>query len=230
MYEDDEEMTEKPVTTRELDLLLATVRYSWTISREKPPDNQWLAEELGICPGGVVNLKHSLKTKGLLDSRFKKAVLTESAKQLLDSLSVINPTKVIVVGQVKAGRTRPDQIEVVMRDISFPVDADSPSITIPQVEKPGAVFALEVVGQSMESENIFEGDYVIVQSFLDSEKPRPGELIIAQYLPICDEEYVNLEEVAAGGDIPDDYLEGPTVKYYYEKEGFYRLSWRRNSG
>ncbi len=66
----------------------------------------------------------------------------------------------------------------------------------------------------MEQENIYDGDYVIVQRFGEAESPKQGELIVTRYLHIDDEKYVDLNY-----PFEDERLEGPTVKYFYQLDG-----------
>jgi SOS-response transcriptional repressor LexA len=226
-------MEEKPVTSTELHLLRVVAHY--LRANGTPPTTQWLAKELCVTPSGISNHKHNLREKGYLSEKSKDAMLTEKAWQLLGGLYIATPTQIRVLGQVKAGRARQDEVSVDLRyeshlsalSFSF-TDADVPLLIVPAAEGISTVFALEVIGESMEYEHIFEGDYVIVQGFTENDMPKQGELIVTYYVPAYYEEDIDIEQATGGGDVLDDYLEGPTVKYYYEKEaGFYRLGWRK---
>lgn len=219
----------KPLTERELDFLHVVFEYSRK-NQGKPPNNQWLSKKLHISEAGIVNIKKKLKGKKLLDDQYSLSVLTENAKEQLRKLLVVDPTEIVVLGQVKAGKVANDtlvSIHVDLRNLSFAEEMGLEKITIPGVEDASTIFALEVVGRSMEAENIFEGDYVIVQTYKDSKKPKQGELLVVEYLPIKEESHVQPEQLYSGIGIPNDFLEGPTVKYYYEQEDCYRLSHRK---
>jgi SOS-response transcriptional repressor LexA len=188
------------------------------------PTTHRLAKILVVSDSSISNRKKTLKEKGYLNEH---SALTEKAWQYLKRNGITISTEIPILGQVKAGRARPDEVYVELADNSRLVDIDGPTLKIPHLETQGEVFALEVIGQSMENEHIFEGDYVIVQRFNQTEPtPKQGELIVTKYLPFYDETEINLQELVDSG-ISEDDLEGPTVKFYYEKDGFYRLSWRK---
>lgn len=213
-----------PITQRELDLLVAVYDFCSTNDPGELPENQWLEKRLDVTPSGLSNLKKSLREKGYLDERFSQAALTEEAKRLLDSLVYVPPAEIAVLGEVKAGKTRSDEI-VVLRDISSIGGEDVDTITVPSVQNVEHVFALQVIGTSMEHERIFAGDYVIVQRLEEDEEPKQGELVIARYLPLYAEEDLDTSEVGWADRIEDRDLEGPTLKRYYRQEDHYRLSW-----
>jgi len=208
-------------------LLVAVADYSIG-SAGKPPDNLWLRRRLHLPASAISNLKRGLKEKGFFRKELKDAALSERAVRFLASRQVVYHTQILVLGEVQAGRTKQDEIAVEIRDLNYLDDDDVPTITFPHIENASSVFALEVRGDSMMYEHIFNGDYVIVQRFNENEKPKQGELIVTRYLAVCDEESVDPEQISAGANIPHEYLEGPTIKRYYEKEGFYRLSWRKD--
>ena len=126
------------------------------------------------------------------------------------------PFGIPVLGEVRAGPKEQDKEQDDMA-VYFSSDAE--------LEQP--VFALKVVGHSMESERIFVGDYIIVQRFGGSEGPQEGEIIVTKYLPNDAERDWDQDT-----DISDDELEGPTVKFFFEREKdgkwFCRLSTRKD--
>ena len=124
------------------------------------------------------------------------------------------------MGSVEAGRRQYDEAAVIGLD-EFTDDA--PTITIPNTKSiESSVFALQVNGQSMENERIFDGDYIFVEKFRENEQPKQNEMIVAMYLPPDIEPH----------DDWDASLDGPTVKYYFQIEEngelLYRLSQRKD--
>ena len=212
---------ENNLTPKEFELLRVIAQYFKT--NNSMPSTQGLAQQFVVSPSAISNFKTSLKRKGYLTG----SSVTDLAWQLLDSQNIVFSTQIPIFGQVKAGRTKPDEVAVIMVNDSEPFDIDSPTIKIPNVDELSDVFALEVVGQSMERERIYEGDFVIVQKFKEAETPRDGELIVTKYLKL-DAEGLNIEQLVSDGTISDDDLEGPTVKYYYKRDEFYRLGWRKD--
>jgi len=83
----------------------------------------------------------------------------------------------------------------------------------------------------MEQEGIFDGDYVIIERFEydDARGPGQGELIVTHYLPAYARNHIDDDKTIEDSSFLDEYLEGPTVKYYYSKDekGYHRLSWRK---
>jgi SOS-response transcriptional repressor LexA len=222
-------MNDIDITPREFDLLKVIARATSANRENRVPDNNWLAKQLNVTSSGISNLKRSLKEKGFLAGNSRATSLTEEALSLLSKSQFVFPTQIPVLGKVKAGRVRQDDIIVEINNIDQLSDFLTETITIPQVGDTSEVFALRVVGQSMEDENVFDGDYVIVQRFKDNEAPKQGEMIVTQYLHIDDEEYVDTEYLNSSGQLPDEYLEGPTVKYFYRQNEKIRLSHRKNT-
>lgn len=214
-------MSDDKLTPREFEILKIIARAIGAEGENRIPNNNWLAEQLHIQPNGVSNHKNRLKDKGYLENDS----LTKKALNALTESRFVLPTQIPVYGQVKAGRVRQDEIVVdIQLDGSF-LD----TITIPPLVDTSEVFALKVVGESMEDENIFSGDHVIVQRFKESETPKQGELIVTHYLHIENEEFIDPDSLGLG-EIPEEYLEGPTVKYFYKKDGKIRLSHRKDVG
>ena len=87
----------------------------------------------------------------------------------------------------------------------------------------GEMYRLEVIGTSMEHENIFAGDQVIMRAFNDYEWPNEGDMIVTKYLPLGSET-----------EIPTDLIEselmGPTLKVFHQKaNGEFHLGWRKDN-
>jgi uncharacterized protein YjbI with pentapeptide repeats len=87
----------------------------------------------------------------------------------------------------------------------------------------GKIYRFEVVGDSMEHENIREGDYVIVRA--SSKWPSEGDTIVTKYLP--SEDVIVIGSMA---DIDDSRIAGPTVKVFHEKraDNIYLLGWKKS--
>lgn len=224
-------VSNKPVTDRETDFLLLVQKH--INENGKAPSNTWLSDELHISKSGVSNLKRKLKEKGFLDNMLKESKLTQKAQNLIESLvgriAIATPITIPLVGNVKAGRTKHDEIVVTLpsiEDLNLSDITQYRTISIP-TQNERVIFALEVIGRSMEHENIFDGDIVLVQPININETITDGELIIAMYLPPYNE---NEFEEGSSGNIPIEYFEGPTIKYFYTnpKTKQARLSWRKS--
>lgn len=218
-------MADGELKGRDLETLRAIVRYINLDPFKRPPSTRELAHQLSKVDGAISTSKTSLRQKGLLDA---SGFPTEKGLVALDSKRTIVSVRLPIAGVVQAGAKNQAELEVEIKSIEQLQDPDIRTLTIPAVADPTNVVVLAVQGVSMEEEHIFEGDSVLVQLFQHGEYPKQGELIIAQYLASKDEPYVNLEDLSAGGHVPDEFLEGPTVKYYYQQEGHYRLSIRKN--
>lgn len=181
------------------------------------PQNTWLANEFGILKSGISNHTKRLKEEGYLRSDItKKYIPTEKGISFIRNSSIV-PTQIPLVGSVTGG---PSDFDDVIVDIhstdlhNFQFSSDEfGTITIPASVEGKTTFALTVFGESMVSEGIQNGDYVIVEVFDNAESPRHGELIVTEYLKMDE---VNIEELETLSSIPNDYRGGPTVKYYFE--------------
>jgi hypothetical protein len=105
-------MAKYNLTDRQFDLLKAVLIY--TAEHERGPTTSWLAQYLQVGLQGISNHKSKLVKDGLLRADVNFASITPKAKQLLEELAIVTPTRLPVLGQVKAGRTRPEDIEVNM--------------------------------------------------------------------------------------------------------------------
>jgi len=224
------------LTLRENELLQRIVDWLSTHYQEEAVPHQWLQQQLGVGKSGVSDLKRQLILKRYLKKDRNNFLLTDQALASLRTLSNrasqlnITPSQLPLRGMVKGGRAAQGEIEIDLKDF---VDENASTIPIPFIQSMENVFALQVVGSSMEHENIYQNDYVIVEGFTENEWPKQGELIITKYLAPKDELYVEgaTPSSASQGSVPDDVLEGPTVKFYFDKadeERPYRLSWRKD--
>ena len=172
------------------------------------------------------NISRSLEEKGYIERTDGRLSLTEKAFEYFSRLSErgksirpfsILPVSIQVHGQVKAGPTEADIL--VVYEIS-----SGKFIPVPDVNPERKVYALEVIGSSMEHEKIYEGDYVIIEEFSPSNQsiPNPDELAVFMYVPL----YVVLENPNV--QITDSDYVGPTLKYCKEMktEKYYRLGWK----
>lgn len=224
---------EKTPAPKESELLRQV--YSYIMRHENFPDNSWLARQLDRNETQICNLKKKLKEKGYLWKEEGIVSLTEKAYRYLERLqskdgNITPPLEIPIWGEVKAGKTKRDELAVYLHDLAT-TDIDVPTIAIPQTKKTGStIFVLRVVGQSMEHEGIFDGNYVIVERFQDgtNEGPKENEMIVTRYLPSSAEEYAKQQ----GVDWSDEWLEGPTIKFYGQREEngelIHRLSWRKD--
>lgn len=238
-------MSSSPPTNREHQILMLI--HNHYIEHDEPPSNDWLAEELfqldypinviskslkkpsfskerkGVYKN-VLTILGRLEDKGYIERPDKRSRLTEAAFQYFESLNgslEILPIKIKLAGRVRAGRKSDIDLEIDITDVT-----DS-SITIPDANPSKKIYALEVEGNSMEHEHIFEGDYVIVEEFDSNEWPKNGEMIVTKYLELP--EYLRNDPVI---DVNDFELSGHTLKIYNEVQDknskYYRLSWRRD--
>lgn len=146
-----------------------------------------------------------------------------------DESNLLRALDIPIYGQVRAGKnTETDDLIV---DLSPSGD----TLPIPDIDAGQKVYALEVVGDSMLSEHIVEGDYVIVEQ-VSLMQIKEGDLIVASYLK---EKFNTIDQKSFNyaTKIPNNYG-GPTLKYYSrsfsnrvlpsgEKEPIHVLSVRR---
>ena len=193
------------------------------------PLDLWLVgtERAGYRPNAMWNRLERLLKKGYVYRSSGRVGLKPKAHDFFTSLinqefesnSLIPiPAQIRIVGQVKAGKTSADVLEFDPQNHA--------TILVPNVRDERRTFVYQVVGDSMNTENIFEGDFVIVEEFAhtSAEQPSIGELIVARYLP-----YHMRNEFEDQQYSEDDY-EGPTLKRYYTRQIDSRevieLSWR----
>lgn len=149
------------------------------------PDNTWLARKMGISQSGISNLKSRLIANGFLENNEGQFRLAEKALLFLKSgdgvpghrevFSVYVP----LFGEVKAGRANAEELREYTSSLG---DYATQTVPIPPQMNMGAkVAVLKVVGDSMTSEGILDGDYVVVELTEDL-KYLENKLIAARYL------------------------------------------------
>jgi SOS-response transcriptional repressor LexA len=161
------------------------------------PTNKWFENILSITKAGVSNLKSNLFKKAILEKRNGRIQLTQKAWDFLKSNSQGEVPNIFILkpGQVSAGLAAGGELEVLASEI---MDLIEDMLPIPAIEPRGKVVAYQVKGDSMESEGIYEGDYVLVEV-------NPGvaltknKMIVAKYF--------------LRGDVRSE-LRGPTLKIY----------------
>jgi hypothetical protein len=193
------------------------------------PRPEDLVEEFGFDLKYVLTLIGRLEKKKLarrIDGRVSATINAEAhfrrVSKPLRANGVI-PTLIRVRGTVRAGPTADADLEV-----SLGNDIESP-ILIPNTQLERNTYALKVLGNSMEHENIFEGDYVIVEElFQDREQPQLGEMIVAEYAPL------DSQSADPGNDVSGVEFMALTVKIVKAKElrsgnEIYYLGWQKGN-
>ena len=187
-----------------------------------------MVEDFGFTVGYVLTLVARLQKKELVERVQNRISVTNKAEKYLSdlakpirTLSVV-PTQLRVVGSVKAGTASPDELEV---DTNF---SSLETISIPSTKLEKDMYALKVVGESMEHEGIYDGDYVFVEAFSGVDSPRDGEMIVAKYYPL------DLENDDFDVSVPETDYFGPTLKIFSRgeknennKQEVFHLSWKK---
>jgi SOS-response transcriptional repressor LexA len=169
-------------------LLQYIIQYLQEVDTILPRTNTWFAEKMNRSNNDITQYKGRLKKKGYLNK--SNSMPTEKARkwiqQINDSMGEIKSFNLVktvigVYGQVVAGPLDPDNdgVHVILEELDNSAES---VLTIPDSDRD--IFALQVVGKSMENEGIFEGDYVIAERFHPwpvKEKPRHQDIIIAKY-------------------------------------------------
>ncbi len=212
---------------RERQLLVLIMRYQNGNSLSPFPEE--LVEEFGFDLKYVLTLIGRLEKKKLakrVNGRVSATVNAEAhfrgGSKPSRANSVI-PTAVRVRGTVRAGPTSSSDL-----DVSIGNDIESP-IFVPNTQLERNTYALKVIGNSMEHENIFEGDYVIVEELFEGqEQPLLGEIIVAEYVPL------DSEKDNSRNDLLDDDFMGLTLKIVKVKENksgenVYYLGWQKGN-
>ena len=205
-------MGTKKVTNREHQVIMTIYRHMEEY--HDLPSSVDIRERLSIGASHVSNLLRSLLKKSFIERRGSRVALTSEGKEYV--LSVMQafsssglplmPVNIWLRGQVKAGKTKQEDLIV---DLA-PYSISSDTISLPNTKPGTQIFALEVVGVSMEQEGIKPCDYVVLREMSPGEKPREGDLIVAKYLP-----YYFLE--SGQEEVSEDDFFGPTLKYYFTK-------------
>lgn len=178
------------------------------------PDNKWFEDKLGISKSGVSNLKTSLLKQEYLEVKDGQTIFTNKAREFLNSLSKQGDPSVLYVltpGAVSAGRASGGELPILASEVD---DSLTDSIAIPAIQLQAEnkaypkIVAYRVIGNSMERDGIFEGDYVLVE--VNPRKVLENRLIVTKYL-LKDE----LQD--------RDMLRGPTLKFYKGKRDNYAI-------
>jgi SOS-response transcriptional repressor LexA len=212
---------------RERQLLVLIMQYQNNNSLFPLPEE--LMEEFGFNLKYILTLIGRLEKKRLAKRINGRVSATSNAQAYFQGsgkplrANGVIPTPVRVKGTVRAGPTSFSDL-----DVSIGNDIESP-IFIPNTQLERNTYALKVVGNSMEHENIFEGDYVIVEEFFeDREQPLLGEMIVAEYIPL------DSDSDASRNDILDDEYMGLTLKVIKARENksgenIYFLGWQKGN-
>jgi len=121
----------------------------------------------------------------------------------------ITPINIPILGEVQAGTNLgPDDLRVYLSPSEEP-------LTIPDIEIGQEVFALEVTGESMVSDNILPQDFIVVEK-VGIGQIKPQDLIVAKYLQTKYNTASKAKVDAIRNN--EDYYDGPTLKYLIKKE------------
>lgn len=211
-------------TAAEKRFLLCVYKYNLDNAGDYPPD-AWLKQKLGLTSSGVSNGKSRLRIKGFLVDRTGPVEFTDKGRQFCkNAVPDIVSITIKIYGKVSAGRVNHDMTEAIIEEWQKH-ESNAPEINIPFDGDSREVFALQVVGRSMEHERIFEGDIVLVESFGANQGPREGEMIVTYYLPVKDE-----DAVRENPDNASSFMVGPVLKYFHRNSGNTRviLGWRND--
>lgn len=140
---------------------------NWRLQHGYSPTLQELADELGVSKVTVFEHVEALIRKGAVEREANKA---RSLAICDDSLvpDEGRPLRYPLVGRIAAGYP----IEKIQDNDELDVE----SFLGPKRGQSDAVFALQVEGDSMRDEGIWDGDYVLVQR---RETARNGERVVA---------------------------------------------------
>ncbi|MBX3059565.1 MAG: hypothetical protein KF770_24200 [Anaerolineae bacterium] len=185
-----------------------------------------LMDDFGEKLGYLLTVAKRLERKGFVEKQGNLIGTTKKAEQYFSGAlkpirpNSVAPTQIQVLGTVRAGRTTPDELEV-------EIHGSGDLVLLPNTKIERNCYALEVIGKSMEHEGIFEGDFVIVEEFINGiEWPSQGDLVVAKYFLLEDEK----EEIT---EIPEADFMDLTLKVYSEQmqngKKVYRLGWRRDN-
>jgi len=215
------------LTPKERELLRLVINHYRKNGTDVDINRTLMRDQLSIEDPRLSKLRKSLAIKGYLSNERNSFALTDTIIEFMNrpvkSTGLETPIYLPLFGQVKAGRTSTEELRVELSDTT---NRDDNTISIPHLSNYENVYLLEVIGDSMEHEGIFSGDYAIVQSFSKGHFPKQRELIVAKYLPAKNDAYVD-----DWSNIDEYLLEGPTIKYYTNVAGAereHRLSWKTN--
>jgi SOS-response transcriptional repressor LexA len=185
-----------------------------------------LVDDFGFKLGYLLTVAKRLENKGFIEKHGNLIGITKKAEQYFSGAlrpirpNSVVPTQIQLLGNVKAGKTRIDELEVDLHN-------GGEIILLPDTKLEKNSYALKVIGKSMEHEGIFDGDLVIVEEFSGIDWPKQGDLIVAKYYPL-ENEKDNLTE-----DIPETEYMDLTLKIYseqiYSNKKVYRLGWKKDN-
>jgi hypothetical protein len=98
-----------------------------------PVERRWIEQRMSLSTTRISDIKKGLVNKGFLDKDRINFTLTTKALSYLNSVviansRIISPVQIPVLGQVKAGRTKQDEIRV---DIADQPDNNTNTIAVP---------------------------------------------------------------------------------------------------
>lgn len=213
-------MTKKPPSPRERETLLFI--YHYTNEQGDAPTSQDIANELGITLKYALTIVGRLEKKELVKRVETKVLLVmKNVEEFLVGLELpvrplsVVPTQILIRGEVRAGKA---DTEIILDE------GRENTVRIPDSRLDRDTFLLRVVGRSMEHENIYDGDYIIVENYVGLEKPNVGDIIVTRYIEDIPDETIEIS--------PDDFS-GLTVKVYsgeiYRGNTIlYKLSWKKD--
>jgi SOS-response transcriptional repressor LexA len=146
----------------------------------------------------------------LPDSKEKKPSQQINVRSdLRSSVREITPAIIELMGEVQAGTTLgPDDLRVAFSTNTEP-------LSLPDIEQGQDVFALEVTGESMVSDNILPQDLIVVEK-VGIDQIKIGDLIVTRYLKVKFNKLskAEIDDILSNADNYD----GPTLKYLIKKE------------
>lgn len=205
----------------EIKILRVFFRYHLQHDDLSRPTTEELAKQIQVTPSAISQAKRRLKRHGLLTEADE---LTERAMQLPQLRLEVLPVEVPLAGEVQAGRRRSDDLKVYMVERSQLGDPSLPRVAIPASDAGATTVAFLVRGASMEDHKIYDGDFVLVELFEDGQDAKDGELVVTRYLSPADSDLLDHMDDTLAEGIAMDYMEGPTIKYYYRRQDHIRLS------
>jgi len=217
-------MTKDAPSPRERELLSIIYRYI-SENGELPVSGQ-LIDEFGEKINYLLNVIKRLEKKGFVEKQGNLIGITKKAEEYFSGVfkpirpNSVTPAQVQVVGTVRAGKTTPDELEVDM-------NGSGELLLLPNTKLEKNSYALKVTGKSMEHEGIFDGDFVIVEEYSGIDWLSQGDLIVAKYFPLDDEDDNPAVEISES-----DYMD-LTLKIYNEQnvnnKKIFRLGWKKDN-
>ena len=231
-------MPQKQIVRTEIEVLLTMARFQ--SKHGVPSSTQELATIFNKVPSAISNAKRKLEAQLLIEK--KSGIVTPKGFEYLNSLNLVIPTSVPKLGIVYAGIKKTNaNLDATVENLnsSNAFNSTNPDsnywlysteepVMVPELPTDLPVFSMTVEGNSMLEEQIKCGDTVFVQPFPGSQGPKDGELIVSMYLAPQDEDF-NSEAILNDENVDISMLSGPTLKFYYPRDGYYRLSIRKGA-